>query len=173
MDELGRRRAERLEQPPVDRLVGPVVVAADDVRDAEVDVVDHRRQLIRGRAVLAQQGQAIEAVAERGTGLAMALGALALPHRSLVPRDPEPLEIAEDRLLPARDVARSVGVVDAQEHPVAEPHGFRPRSAHCRGGASPSGSAQNGLGPACAECKVPPALESWRATVFRPNVRKV
>ncbi len=121
MDELGRRRAERLEQPPVERLVGPVVVAAHDVRDAEVDVVDHRREVIRGRAVLAQQGQAVEPVAQRSTGLAMAFCPLALPDRPLVPRDPEPLEIAEDRLLAARDVARSVGVVDPQQHPVAQP----------------------------------------------------
>ena len=53
--------------------------------------------------------------------LAVPLGALALQHRAFVPRDPEPLEVAQDRLLPAGDVARGIGVVDPQQHPVAEP----------------------------------------------------
>ena len=64
---------------------------------------------------------ALEAVAERRPHLAVPVGALALAHRPFVPRDAEPLEVGDDRLLPARDVARRIGVVDAQEHPVAEP----------------------------------------------------
>ena len=55
MDVLGRFRAERLGQLAVQRLVRPVVVAADDVRDPEVDVVDDARELIRRRPVLAEQ----------------------------------------------------------------------------------------------------------------------
>ena len=53
-------------------------------------------------------------------GLAVALLPLALAHRALVPLEPEPLEVAEDLLLPARHVARRIGVVDPQQHPVAE-----------------------------------------------------
>ena len=55
VDELGRLRAERLEQPPVELLVRPVVVAADDVRDAEVDVVDDAREVVGRRPVLAER----------------------------------------------------------------------------------------------------------------------
>ena len=103
------------------RLVRPMVVAADDVRDAEVDVVDDGRKLVRRRAVLAQERHALEAVAERRADLAVPVGALALPHRPLVPRHPEPLEVGDDSVLSARDIACGIGVVDAQEHPVAEP----------------------------------------------------
>ena len=121
MDELRRRRPERLEQPPVHRLVRTVIVAANDVRDAEVDVVDDRRELVRRRAVLAQERRPFEAVAELRCHLAMPVCALALAHRPFVPRDAEPLEVGDDRLLAARDVARGIGVVDAEKHPVAEP----------------------------------------------------
>ena len=88
MDELRRRRTERLEQAPMQILVRAMVVAAHDVRDPEVDVVDDGREVIRRRAVLAQQRQAFEAIAERSPHLAMALRTLALPHRPLVPGDP-------------------------------------------------------------------------------------
>ncbi len=121
VDELRRRRPECLEQPPMERLVGAMVVAAHDVRDAEVDVVDDRREVICRRAVLAQQGEAVEPVAERRPHLAVPLRALALPHRPVVPGDPEPLEIPQDRLLAAGDVARGIGVVDPEEHPVPKP----------------------------------------------------
>ena len=50
----------------------------------------------------------------------VALGALALPHRPVVPLDAEPAQVLDDRLLSARDVARGVGVVDAQQEPVSE-----------------------------------------------------
>ena len=46
----------------VELLVGPVVVAADDVRDPEVDVVDDARELVGRGAVLAQQRHALEAL---------------------------------------------------------------------------------------------------------------
>ena len=52
MDELGRPRAERLEQPPVQRLVRAVIVPAQEMRDPEVDVVYDRRELVGRRAVL-------------------------------------------------------------------------------------------------------------------------
>src|SRR6266545_2628319 len=56
------------------------------------------------RAVLAQQRHALEAVAEIDGGVAIAILPLALPHRAFVPRDPQPLEVVDDRLLPARHV---------------------------------------------------------------------
>ena len=120
MDELRRCRAERLEQPPVQVLVRPVVVAANDVGDPEVDVVHHARKVIGRRAVLADERDSVEAVAERRRGLEVALAPLALAHRALVPGNAEPLEVAEQLLLAAGDVARRVGVVYPQQHPVAE-----------------------------------------------------
>ena len=55
VDVLGRRRAQRLVQATVQVLVRTVVVAADDVRDPEVDVVDDAREVIGGRAVGAEE----------------------------------------------------------------------------------------------------------------------
>jgi hypothetical protein len=68
----------------------------------KIDVVDDGSEVIRRRAVLAQQRQTFEAIAERSPHLTMALRTLALPRGPLVPGDPQPLEIAQDRLLPAR-----------------------------------------------------------------------
>ena len=51
VDELRRRGPERLEQPPVQRLVRPMIVAADNVRDAAVRVVDDHRELIGKHSV--------------------------------------------------------------------------------------------------------------------------
>ena len=120
MDELGRRRAERLEQPPVQRLVRTVVVAAHDVRDPEVDVVHHAREVVGRRAVLAHERDAVEALAELRARLEVPLAPLALAHRAFVPLEPEPLEVAQQLLLAAGDVAGRVGVVDPQQQPVAE-----------------------------------------------------
>ena len=119
---LRRLRAERAMQRGVQLLVRPVVGAADHVRDPEVDVVDDAREMERRRAVVAPERDALEAL--RQPGLArrreVALGALALPHRPVVPLDPEPAQVLEDRLLAAGHVARRVGVVDPQQQPVAE-----------------------------------------------------
>ena len=52
VDELGRCRAERFRQPTVELLVRPVVVAADDVRDPEIDVVDDAGEVVGGASVL-------------------------------------------------------------------------------------------------------------------------
>jgi len=46
--------------------------------------------------------------------LAMAVGPLALSYRTIVPPDPEPIEVAEDSV--RRLVPGSVGVVDPQQH---------------------------------------------------------
>ena len=52
----GRRLgAERLEQRDLHAGIGDMIVAADDMRDAELDVVDHRRQRVEIAAVLAHQ----------------------------------------------------------------------------------------------------------------------
>src|SRR5204863_5557580 len=93
--ELGRRCTERLEQAPMEILVGAMVVAAHYMRDPEIDVVDYGSEVIRRRAVLAQQRQTLEAIAERSPHLTVALRTLALAHGPLVPGDPQPLEIAE------------------------------------------------------------------------------
>jgi uncharacterized Fe-S cluster-containing radical SAM superfamily enzyme len=53
VDVLGRRRPEGLVETTVEILVGPVVVPAVDAGDAEAGVVDHAREVVRGRAVLA------------------------------------------------------------------------------------------------------------------------
>ena len=84
----------------MERLVRPVVVPADHVRDPEVDVVHHARQVIGGRAVLANEGRAVEALAELRGGLELAFAAVALPDGSLLPLEPEPLEVAQQLLLP-------------------------------------------------------------------------
>jgi hypothetical protein len=92
----------------VQLLVRPVVVAADDVRDSELDVVDDAGQLVRGGSVLAEERDLSEAIApEPVRGLAVDILPFTLAHRTLVPLDAEPLEIGADRLLAARDVARS------------------------------------------------------------------
>ena len=98
-----------------------MVVAAHDVRDAEVDVVDDGRELVRRRAVLAHERDAFESSAQGRADLAMTLRALALPHRAFIPWNAEPFEVFQDRLLSARNVPRRIGVVDPQQHPLAQP----------------------------------------------------
>ena len=100
--------------------VRAVVEAADDVRDAEVDVVHDAREVIGGGSVFAEERDPVEALAELGSGLAVARLPLALAHRPIVPREPEPLKVADDLLLPARHVPLRIGVVDPEQHPVAE-----------------------------------------------------
>ena len=98
-----------------------MVVAADDVRDPELDVVDDAGEVVRRRAVLAQEGDLAEALTAQPLGrLAIDVLALALADGAFVPVHAEPLEIAPDLVLAAGNVARCIGVVDAQEHPVAE-----------------------------------------------------
>src|SRR5262249_58568058 len=97
-----------------------VVEAAHDVRDPEVDVVDDRGKLVRRAAVRPQERDSVETLAELRTGFAVPLRALALAHRSLVPLEPEPAEVADDLLLPTGHVPGGVGVVDSQQHPVPE-----------------------------------------------------
>ena len=126
VDHLRQLTAERPRDPLLHLLVRPVVGAADDVGDAEVEVVDDGRELVGGRAVGARQRRARRAGSSRPDParapgverdrrrLGMPLRPLALPDRPLLPRDPEPAEIGEDRLLAARHRALGIGVVDAQ-----------------------------------------------------------
>src|SRR6266545_1981281 len=46
---------------------------------------------------------------------------LALPDRAFFPRQPQPLEIADDLLLTAWNVPLRIRVVDPEQHPVAQP----------------------------------------------------
>ena len=103
-------------------LVRTMVGAADHVRDLEVDVVDDRREMKRRRPVVPPEHHAVEPLRQPRLLRSgdVTLGALALAHRTVVPRDPEPAQVVDDRLLPARDVPRSVRVVEAQQEPVAD-----------------------------------------------------
>ena len=58
--ELRRRRAERLVEQHLLRRVRDVIVAADDVRDRHVDVVDDDRQVIGRMAVGAEDDEALD-----------------------------------------------------------------------------------------------------------------
>ena len=122
VDHLRRLRAERTMQRGVQLLVRPVIRTADDVRDAEVDVVDDGREMERRRAVVAPEHHTVEPLWQRRLlrCCQMTLRALALAHRPLVPLDPEPAQVLDDRLLSAREVPGGVGVVDAQQEPVSE-----------------------------------------------------
>ena len=51
----------------------------------------------------------------------MALDAAALAHRPFVPIDAEPAEIVGDRVGRALELAAGIGVVDAEEQPLAAP----------------------------------------------------
>ena len=121
MDELGRRCPEREEETAVQVLVRPMVEATDDVGDPEIGVVDDAREVVRRGTVLSEQRDPVEAVAELGARLAIPILPLALPDRPVLPGEAEPLEIADDLLLAAGHVPLRVGVVDPQQHPVADP----------------------------------------------------
>ena len=106
-----------------------MIRAADDVRDAEVEVVGHRRELIGGAAVGSQQRQTVSrsdrrrplrrTVSLRASATPSKAGALALADGPLVPGDAEPFEIGQDRLLPALDRPGGIGVVDPQDEGAA------------------------------------------------------
>ena len=163
MDDHGQVRAQRSGDPGLDRKVRPVVVPADHVRDTELEVVDHRRELVGRGAVRAQQCRSGRAqphgavlVALGAAGRQRPLGCLrvertplALPQRPLVERDLEPREVVRGspprRPRPsAKDPCRRSG---ARSHRLARRRsvGWRQRSARSRGGASRSGSGRSGL----------------------------
>ena len=141
MEDLGRGHAERGEQSEVEVGVGAVVGAANDVRDAQVDVVGDGGEVVGGGAVGAQQCRPVRgggtgearrrphaAVALAGGGACghealgrgpVDLSPRRLAHRPLVDADAEPGEVAQDPVLPALDVARGIGVVDTQDEDAA------------------------------------------------------
>ena len=120
MDVLRRPGAERLGQGGVQRLVGTMVVPPNHVCDPEVDVVNDACKVVGRRPVLAQERHALEALGKPRSHLAVPVGAVALPHGPLVPLDPEPAQVVEDRLLAAGHVASRIGVVDPQQHRAAK-----------------------------------------------------
>ncbi len=112
VNELRRLDSQRPGGGHVQRHVRQVIVAADHVGDAEVGVVDHARPVIGGAAVGAQDhkrrhtlaAQLDGAVADAGAGglsggFAVAIEALALAHRALVPAETEPTQIVQDSRL--------------------------------------------------------------------------
>ena len=118
----GRLVPERAVQRGVQRLVRPVIRAADHVRDLEVHVVDDARQVERRRAVVAPEHHSLEALRQSGLpgGGEVALSPRALADGAVVPRHTEPAQVVEHALLPARDIPPGIGVVDPQQQPVAE-----------------------------------------------------
>src|SRR6266516_3866201 len=120
VDVFGRLSPERLVQPPVEPLVGQMVLAADDVRDAKVDVVHHAGQVVRRGSIGPEKRDPVEAVAQLRSRLSVRLPALTLTNGPLVPLDAQPLEIGDDRLFAAGKVAGGIGVVDSEQHPVTQ-----------------------------------------------------
>ena len=129
VEEHRYRGAQRPEGGFVQRPVGQVVVAADDVGDRVIGVVDNACPVV-GRAAIgaddderadALAGQHQRAVAElharcRARRRPVPLGAIALAERPLVPADAQPAQVVNDRLLAAADRPGRVRVVDPQEH---------------------------------------------------------
>ncbi len=106
VDVLGRLGPERARDLNLELRARQEVLAADDVCDPEVEIVDDGGELVGRPAVGADERGASEAQGALGVGgsdlargLQMPLGSVALPERPLVPADPEPLEVAEDLLL--------------------------------------------------------------------------
>ena len=130
-------RAERaVQRARAARSFGAVVGAADHVRDPEVDVVDDARELVRRRAVVAQERRTAESKRASASGSPIGAAsrcrscALALAHRPFVPADPEPLEVVEDRLAPPSTFrAASVSSIRSSRRPGASRRsaGSRPR----------------------------------------------
>ena len=136
MDHLGQLAPERPRDPLLHVFVRPVVGAADDVGDPEVEVVDNRCELVGGGAVRPRErgprkpDRAVH-IADRACvqserrRLGVTLCPFALADRPLLPGDAEPAQIVQNRLLPAGNGALGVGVVDAQHR---GPRRARPRT---------------------------------------------
>ena len=125
MHVLRRLEAEGARKPLLELGVRAVVGTADDVRDLEVVIVDDTRQVRRRAAVRAEERRSPEAdgavrvgLPHHGGGFAMPFGPLALPNGAVVPGDTDPLQVGEDLLDGAVDLACAVGVVDPKQEPV-------------------------------------------------------
>ena len=132
VDVLRRLGPERANERGLELRVRAVVGAADDLRDLEVGVVDRRRELIRRRAIRPQERRLPEAQRSLGIGLAdlvrcfpVAHVALALSHGAFVEAQAEPLEVGQDRLGAAFDIASRIGVVDPKQEDAAVLIGVR------------------------------------------------
>src|SRR2546425_3779773 len=112
VDHLRKRSTERSGDPPVYRLVRPVVGPADDVCDAELEIVDDGCQLIGGGPVCSHERRSVQP--DRAVGVAygtaaegslrcsrIEIGTLALAVRAFVPGHSEPRQILQDRYLAA------------------------------------------------------------------------
>ena len=110
VDHLGELCSESAGDAPLHRLVRTMVRPPDHMRDAEVEVVGNRGELVGRRPVGTQERHAVEPeravrVAHgaslplrRRSRLGVDLRALALAHRPFVPGDAEPVEVGHDRL---------------------------------------------------------------------------
>ena len=150
---------DRAGDPALHLEVRPVVRAADDVGDPELEVVDDRGELVRRSPLGAHERRRAQshgtvlvmlraARSERALrGLGVQRGPLALLHGPFVEGHAEPREVVEDRLLTALDGPRQVGVVDAEDElrrARRRSGGSRPPSARSRRAATPSGSGRSG-----------------------------
>ena len=113
----------------LDGEVRPVVRAADDVRDPELDVVDDGCELVRGGPVGAKQRRPADSEPDRAVRVALGgargkcilhrldveVMTLALPDRPLLVPYPEPLDVAKNLLLPVRHRTGGIGVVDPED----------------------------------------------------------
>ncbi len=155
--DLGELAAERPGDPALRLLVRAMVGAADDVRDAEVEVVGDGRELVgrasRRRGASVTPSSRSEPSASRAAPPSRSArcrrrgvdaAALALAHRPLVPGDPEPVEVVEDRLLAAARRAR--GSVSSIRSTSAPPRSSANRRFATAVSALPRWSDPVGLG---------------------------
>ena len=111
MAELGSLSAERLEQLDLHGRVGDVVLAANHMGDAELDVVDHRGQRVEVGPVLAAQDR---------VGQRAAIDAALAAHH-VGPADRSGIEAEAPVRLPARGLERgAVGVGQAKRGAVVD-----------------------------------------------------
>ncbi len=113
MRELGRVASERLEDQQVLEGVGQVILAADDVADAQIGVVDARGEVIGGHAVTAQQGEVFDLVGEFGLLAVDAIVEVQGAVRGRAGRDSASAKgspAAARRSLSSRDISRMPGL---------------------------------------------------------------
>src|SRR5919204_5003630 len=117
-------------------------------------------------AVRAQQRDAVEAFAERRRRLAVSIGTLGLANGPCLPLEPEPAQVADDLLFAAGHVPSRIGVVDSQQHPVAElPVGDRAERVPNVQGTGRAGGKTDALHlrPSLESAPVEAALLAWFA----------
>ncbi len=110
--EGGRRRAERLEHLQLQPGIGDMILAAHDMGDAHVDIVDHARQHVEPAAVLAPDHR----IAEQGRIEMLAAADQIVPFDRRVMIEPE----APVRPPPLRLEPRPLGVAQRQRGAVVD-----------------------------------------------------